>query len=114
MHVSRLPHASDVRSVMPALLATLAALLLLADADGLAALQKMAGYDAGAQTFFSEIQDYLENLRDSLIPLAIPLGAIGLAAGGAAYMVGNQMAQRVLGGVVVGIALTLMAPAVVA
>jgi anti-anti-sigma factor len=66
----------------------------------------MAGYASG-KTFFEDAQDYLDNLRDSLIPLAIPLGAIGLTGGGVAYMVGNAMAQKILGGVVIGIALSL-------
>ncbi len=99
--------------LVPALLAVLATALLAGDAQ-LDALQKMAGYSTGKKSFFAEVQEYLENLRDSLIPLAIPLGAIGLAGGGAAYMVGNQMAQRILGGVVIGIALALMGPSIVA
>ena len=101
------------RSATAAVLAAGAALLLLADADGLAALQRMAGYTTG-KTFFSEAQAYLDNLRDSLIPLAIPLAAIGLTGGGVAYMVGNVMAQKILGGVVIGTALALMGPSIVA
>ena len=77
------------------------------------ALQKMAGYASG-KTFFNDAQEYLDNLRDSLIPLAIPLGAIGLTGGGVAYMVGNMMAQKILGGVVIGLALALMGPSIVA
>jgi len=95
------------------LLATAAALMLLADAETLAALQRMAGYTAG-KTFFGDAKEYLDNLRDSLIPLAIPLAAIGLVGGGVAYMVGNVMAQKILGGVVIGAALTMMAPSIVA
>ena len=60
-----------------ALVVVLGVALIAADPQ-LDALQKMAGYK-GKQSFFGEIQGYLENLRDSLIPLAIPLGAIGLA-----------------------------------
>lgn len=96
-----------------ALLATAAALALLADNATLDALQRMAGYDDG-KTLFGEIKKYLDNLRDSLIPLAIPLGAIGLTGGAVAYMVGNVMAQKILSGVVVGLALALMAPSIVA
>ena len=96
------------------LLAATAALgLLLADGTQLAALQKMAGYTTG-KTFFGDAKEYLDNLRDSLIPLAIPLAAIGLTGGGVAYMVGNVMAQKILGGVVIGAALALMAPSLVA
>jgi hypothetical protein len=77
------------------------------------ALQKMAGYDA-EKTTFGKAKSYLDDLRDSLIPLAIPLGAIGLTGGGVAYMVGNVMAQKILGGVVIGLALALMGPSIVA
>jgi len=66
------------------------------------------------KTFFTDAKSYLDNLRDSLIPLAIPLAAIGLTGGGVAYMVGNVMAQKLLGGVVIGTALALMGPSLVA
>jgi hypothetical protein len=96
------------------LLVAFAALaLLFAGGLELAALQKMAGYDDGGETF-AKIKTYLDNLRDGLIPLAIPVGAIGLTGGGVAYMVGNAMAQRILGGVVIGLALALTAPSIVA
>ena len=88
-------------------------LLTLGDGAPLDALQKMAGYATG-KSFFKDAQEYLNNLRDSLIPLAIPLGAIGLTGGGVAYMVGNVMAQKILGGVVIGLALALMGPSIVA
>ncbi len=42
------------------------------------------------------------------------MGAIGLVGGGVAYMVGNVMAQKILGGVVIGLALALMGPSLVA
>jgi hypothetical protein len=77
------------------------------------ALQKMAGYTT-SNSSFKDAQEYLNNLRDGLIPLAIPLGAIGLTGGGVAYMVGNIMAQKILGGVVIGLALTLLAPSLIA
>lgn len=73
----------------------------------------MAGYSTETSDF-KDILKYLNSLRDGLIPLAIPMGAIGLTAGGVAYMVGNIMAQKILGGVVIGLALTLMAPSLVA
>ena len=79
----------------------------------LAALQKMAGYATG-KTMFGDIQQYLENIRDSLIPLTIPLAVIGLTGGAAAYMVGNVMAQRILGGVIIGLTLALLGPQIVA
>lgn len=98
-------------------LGTLAALCALAmvvgEGGALDALQKMAG-GSGSSTQFGQIRGYLDRLRDSLIPLAIPLGAIGLTGGGVAYMVGNAMAQRILGGVVIGLALVLLSPSIVA
>ncbi|HEX8082656.1 MAG TPA: TrbC/VirB2 family protein [Solirubrobacteraceae bacterium] len=93
--------------------AALAALALLLADPQMDALQKMAGY-AGKGSGFKDAQEYLDNLRDSLIPLAIPLAAIGLTGGGVAYMVGNVMAQKILGGVVIGTALCLMGPSIVA
>jgi hypothetical protein len=94
-------------------LALAALALLLADGAHLAALQKMAGYSGGTSEF-AQVQQYLENLRDALIPLALPLGVIGLTGGGVAYMVGNAMAQRILGGVLIGLALVLTGPSIVA
>ena len=105
-------HRPSIRT-LTGVLAAAATLLLLADAEQLAALQRMAGYTTG-RTFFGDAKEYLDNLRDSLIPLAIPLAGIGLVGGGVAYMVGNVMAQKILGGVVVGAALALMAPSIVA
>jgi hypothetical protein len=89
------------------------AVVLLRHAPEMNALQKMAGYTAHT-SLFSNVQDYLDKLRDSLIPLAIPLGAIGLVGGGAAYMVGNVMAQKILGGVLIGVAIALMGPSIIA
>ena len=100
-------------SRLAATAAAFVALILLLGDPQMDALQKMAGY-AKKGSLFREAQEYLDNLRDSLIPLAIPMGAIGLVGGGVAYMVGNVMAQKILGGVVIGLALALMGPAIVA
>lgn len=101
------------RGAVAALVAVAAVALLSIDGAQLDALQRMAGYTSG-KTFFTDAKEYLDNLRDSLIPLAIPIGAIGLTGGGVAYMVGNVMAQKILGGVVVGLAVALMGPSIVA
>ncbi len=108
-----MPSRSRALSSFLATAAALAAIALLLYDPQLDALQKMAGY-ASKKSFFTEAQEYLNNLRDSLIPLAIPMGAIGLVGGGVAYMVGNVMAQKILGGVVIGLALALMGPSLVA
>jgi len=102
------------RGLLFGALAAGAALALVVGQDGtLDALQKMAG-GSRPSTQFGQIKGYLDGLRDSLIPLAIPLGAIGLTGGGVAYMVGNVMAQKILGGVVIGLALVLLSPSIVA
>ena len=106
---SRSPILHTIAAAAAAIVATT---LLLGDPQ-MDALQKMAGY-ANKGTAFSDAKEYLDNLRDSLIPLAIPLAAIGLTGGGVAYMVGNVMAQKILGGVVVGTALALLGPSIVA
>ena len=109
-----MPSRSRGLLTLTTLVAVAATLTLLSDGAQLDALQKMAGY-ATKKSFFTEAQEYLNNLRDSLIPLAIPLGAIGLVGGGVAYMVGNVMAQKILGGgVLIGVALALMGPSLVA
>ncbi len=104
------------RQLVALLLLFLALTLLMPDHGlQLDALRKMALGDKDAPTSaFAEAQTYLYGLRDALIPLALPLGAIGLTGGGVAYMMGNMMAQKILGGVVIGLALTLMAPTLVA
>ncbi len=102
-----------IRRARVRIFGTPAMLVLLAAGTDVHALQKMAGYATG-KSMFKDAQEYLNNLRDSLIPLAIPLRAIGLAGGGVAYMVGNAMAQKILGGVVIGLALALMGPSIVA
>jgi hypothetical protein len=78
-----------------------------------AALQKMAGYTQGNTTTFGEVIEYATNLRNGLIPIAVPLGGIGLVAGGAMFLVGNQMATKVIMGVLGGIGLALSAPGIV-
>jgi hypothetical protein len=108
-----MPTTHSPLSILAGFAAALAALAVLACDPQLDALQKMAGY-ASKGSLFRDAQEYLDNLRDSLIPLAIPIGAIGLVGGGVAYMVGNVMAQKILGGSVIGLALALMAPSIVA
>ena len=108
-----MPTNNNRRELIVLLGVTAVALLLLAHGLELAALQKMAGYTSG-KTLFGDAKEYLDNLRDSLIPLAIPLGAIGLTGGGVAYMVGNAMAQKILGGVITGLAIALLGPSLVA
>jgi hypothetical protein len=102
-----------VRSALPGVLAALAALALVLDGATVDALQQMTGNTKGASKF-GGLQVFLENLRDGLMPLTIPIGGIGLAAGGTLYMLGNQMAMRLITGVVIGIGVVLLAPTIVA
>ena len=93
---------------------TIAALLTLsAEASGLQALQRAAGYTVGDQNAFAEVYRYLTGMRDGLAPLAIPAAGIGLAGAGFAYMAGSPLAQRVGMGVVLGTALVLLGPTIV-
>jgi hypothetical protein len=115
-----LPHPTTDRQpttparTVTAVLLLLACVALFASHSGrLLALEKMAGRSTGDSAFASA-QKYLDGLRDALIPLAIPLASIGLLGGGVAYMVGNAMAQRILGGVVFGLALCLLGPSLIA
>ena len=52
--------------------------------------------------------------RSAVLKELLDTGAIGLTGGGVAYMVGNALAGKILGGVVVGLALALMGPSIVA
>jgi TrbC/VIRB2 pilin len=94
--------------------AALALCLLAVPETADAALQKLAGYEASGDNRFGKLYGYLANLRDAIIPLAIPLGAIGLVVGGVMYVFGNPQAGRALSGVAVGLALILLAPSIVA
>ncbi len=95
-----------------ALVAACAA-MLLDPTSSHAALQKMAGYQQGDTTTFGDVITYMTNLRNGLIPIAVPLGGVGLVAGGAMFLVGNQMATKVIFGVLGGIGIALSAPGIV-
>lgn len=95
------------------LLALGAAVALFAtQAADLNALVGMTGRGAG-DGGFGGLRNFLANVRDQLIPLALPLGGIGLTVGGALYMLGNPMAQRLVVGVIGGMAVVLLAPTIV-
>jgi type IV secretory pathway VirB2 component (pilin) len=88
--------------------------LSLWTADAQAALQQLAGYQKGDANRFESLYSYLANLRDSLLPLSIPVGTIGLVVVGGMYMFGSPSAGRVLFGVGIGIGLVLLAPSIIA
>ena len=100
-------------SVAVVLVLTLALVLLLSP-DAHAALQKLAGYEKSDDNRFSSLYSYLANLRDAILPLAIPVSTIGLVVVGGMYMFGSPSAGRTLSGVAVGVGLVLLAPSLVA
>jgi len=93
-------------------LALLLALAVSADAD--AALQKLAGYEKSSDNRFGSLYSYLANLRDALLPLAIPVSTIGLVVVGGMYMFGSPAAGRILFGIAIGVGMTLLAPSIIA
>ena len=51
---------------------------------------------------------YLANLRDAILPLAIPVGTIGIVVVGGMYMFGSPSAGRILFRVAIGIGMVLL------
>lgn len=90
------------------------ALTLLLSADAQAALQKLAGYEKANDNRFGSLYSYLANLRDAILPLAIPVSTIGLVVVGGMYMFGSPSAGRILFGVAIGVGMVLLAPSIVA
>ena len=102
------------RALVVALALAVIAFALVAPDPAAAALQKIAGYDRGGGNQFGSVFDYFANLRDAILPLSIPIGAIGLVVGGGMYVFGSPHAGRLLFGVVVGLGLIMLAPSIVA
>jgi type IV secretory pathway VirB2 component (pilin) len=90
------------------------ALALLLSADAHAALQQLAGYQKADDNRFASLYSYLANLRDAILPLAIPVGTIGLVVVGGMYMFGSPSAGRTMFGVAIGIGMVLLAPSIIA
>ena len=96
-------------------LLVLVALLALAGPEPAdAALQRLAGFEANGENQFTSLNRYFANLRDALLPLAVPIGTIGLVVSGGMYMFGSPQASRILFGVGVGLGLVLLAPSIIA
>ena len=100
--------------LVTAALALALGLVLLLSADAHAALQKLAGYEKASDNRFNSLYTYLANLRDALLPLAIPVSTIGLVVVGGMYMFGSPQAGRILFGVAIGVGMVLLAPSIVA
>jgi hypothetical protein len=96
------------------LIALAVILSMLLPADAQAALQKLAGYEQSSDNRFGSLYSYLANLRDALLPLAIPVGTIGLVVVGGMYMFGSPAAGRILFGVAIGIGMVLLSPSIIA
>ena len=95
-------------------LTVITALALAAPPDAHAALQKLAGYKTASDNRFGSLYAYLANLRDALLPLAIPVSTIGLVVVGGMYMFGSPAAGRILFGIAIGVGMTLLAPSIIA
>ena len=91
-----------------------AAFALALPPDAHAALQKLAGYKPASDNRFGSLYDYLANLRDAILPLAIPVSTIGLVVVGGMYMFGSPSAGRILFGVAIGIGMVLLSPSIIA
>ncbi len=89
---------------------TVGTLLLLVYVGELEGLAKAAGQNPKSGGGFQSFQKYLESLQGAVIPLAIPAATLGLIGGGIAYLIGSQIAQKLLGGVVIGLGLVLLSP----
>ena len=105
----RLPRG---RSRSPPSLSRVVAARLPPDAH--AALQKLAGYKTASDNRFGSLYAYLANLRDAILPLAIPVSTIGLVVVGGMYMFGSPSAGRILFGVAIGIGMVLLSPSIIA
>lgn len=105
-------HRRALLLVAASALALALALLLAGDAN--AALQKLAGYKPASDNRFSSLYAYLANLRDAILPLAIPVSTIGLVVVGGMYMFGSPSAGRILFGVAIGIGMVLLSPSIIA
>jgi type IV secretory pathway VirB2 component (pilin) len=111
-HIQLHRRALVISLVLGLLLAAALTLLLSVDAD--AALQKLAGYEKASDNRFGSLYSYLANLRDAILPLAIPVSTIGLVVVGGMYMFGSPQAGRILFGVAIGVGMVLLAPSIVA
>ncbi len=87
---------------------------LLGPPEADAALQKLAGYEKAGDNQFGSLYSYLAGLRDAILPLAVPVGTIGLVVVGGMYMFGSPNAGRILGGVGAGLGLVLLSPSIIA
>jgi type IV secretory pathway VirB2 component (pilin) len=62
---------------------------------------------------FTAIETFLDNLKGSVGPIAVPGAVLGLSVGGLAMWLGKQWAQLVISGTVLGAALVFLAPSIV-
>lgn len=96
---------------LAAITAVLAA-LLLTHGIGPDALSAMTEKTVNGRHFL-EIRRFIVNLRNALIPLAVPLGALAMVAVGGMLLFGSPAAQRVLVTVVVGLVCIIFAPEII-
>lgn len=93
--------------------AALLAIVALAHTGGLDALAAMAERTNQAKFNFREVSDFLANLRNALLPLALPLGGIAFFGVAALLICGSPQAIQKGGWVVAGVALALFSPTII-
>ncbi|HEY4280371.1 MAG TPA: hypothetical protein VGM91_19270 [Conexibacter sp.] len=81
-----------------------------AHAGHLDALQNMTQKTIAPRFDFGGIGSYIDNIRDALIPLAIPIGGCALVGVGFLLFTGNPRAYQIGGGVFGGLGLVFFAP----
>lgn len=101
---------AQLQHLFTAAVPAVTALICLAQLGALHGLAKAAGQSPKGGGAFGAMQKYLENLQDAVIPLVIPAACLGLIGGGILYLTGSQNAQRIMGGVVMGLGLVLLSP----
>lgn len=102
--------AQGLRTLAASIVLGTVVLIVLVHTGGLDGLSKAAGYNAKSGGGFASFQKYLDGLQDAIIPLSIPAATLGLIGGGIAYLIGSQFAQKLLGGVIIGLGLVLLSP----
>ncbi len=109
-NANRPRRSAPLRQLALTAVLTAGTLLLLAYVGELEGLAKAAGQNPKSTGGFQSFQKYLDGLQDAVIPLAIPAATLGLIGGGIAYLIGSQIASKLLGGVVIGLGLVLLSP----
>ena len=93
---------------------TIGALAVLTPHLSLAALKSAAGGGPSGSNGFAQFASFLNTLGTDLIYVGVAGGVIGLVASGGMLMTGSPQATGLLGKVVIGIGVVLMAKGIFA